>query len=103
VLVKSDLSKSQANFFVPNAFTPNQDGLNDCFGVHYWSVTNEFEMWIYNRWGQLVFFTKDKMKCWDGKFKGVQQPSGVFVYQIRAKSPCSSESVYKKGTLVLIR
>ena len=103
ILVRSDLTKGQGNFLVPNAFTPNQDGLNDCFGVKYWSVTDEFELSIYNRWGQLVFVTKDKMKCWDGKFKGVQQPSGVFVYQIRAKSPCSTEKVYKKGTLVLIR
>ena len=103
VLVKSDFSKGIGAFLVPNAFTPNQDGLNDCFGVRYWTVTDEFELSIYNRWGQLVFLTKDKMKCWDGKFKGVQQPSGVFVYQIRAKSPCSTETVYKKGTLVLIR
>ena len=103
VLVKSDFNKGKANFLVPNAFTPNQDGLNDCFGVRYWSLTDEFEFSIYNRWGQIVFFTKDKMKCWDGKFKEIQQPSGVFVYQIKAKSPCSSETVYKKGTLVLIR
>ena len=103
ILVRSDLTKGQGNFLVPNAFTPNQDGLNDCFGVKYWSVTDEFELSIYNRWGQLVFVTKDKMKCWDGKFKGVEQASGVFVYQIRAKSPCSAETVYKKGTLVLIR
>jgi hypothetical protein len=63
ILVKSDLSKGQANFYVPNAFTPNMDGLNDCFGVPYWSITDEFELSVYNRWGQLVFITNDKMKC----------------------------------------
>ena len=103
ILVKSDLSKGTASFFVPNAFTPNLDGLNDCFGVKYWGITTEFEFSIYNRWGELVFITKDKTKCWDGIFKGVKQPSGVFVYQIKAKSPCSNESIYKKGTVVLIR
>lgn len=103
ILVKSDLSKGQASFFVPNAFTPNKDGLNDCFGVGYWSPTDEFELSVYNRWGQLVFFTKDQTRCWDGNFKGLAQPSGVFVYQIKAKSPCSTEKVYKKGTVVLIR
>ena len=46
VLVRSDLTKGQANILVPNAFTPNQDGLNDCFGVRYWSVTHEFELSI---------------------------------------------------------
>jgi gliding motility-associated-like protein len=103
IFVKSDLTKGKAEFFVPNAFTPNQDGLNDCFGLAYWTTTSDFELSVYNRWGQLVFYTKDKMKCWDGIFKGVKQPGGVFVYQVKANSPCSKEPLYRKGTLVLIR
>ena len=103
ILVKSDLSRGQASFFVPSAFTPNNDGLNDCFGVPYWSATEEFELSVYNRWGELVFRTSNKSKCWDGKFKGLPQPGGVFVYQISGKSRCSNNKVYKKGTVALIR
>jgi gliding motility-associated-like protein len=56
---------------------------------------------IFNRWGDLVFFTKDPSKCWDGTFKGVEQPSSVFVYQVSGKTNCGN--VFRKGTVVLIR
>ncbi|MEI6947696.1 gliding motility-associated C-terminal domain-containing protein [Paraflavisolibacter sp. H34] len=95
------VSKPDYAYYLPNAFTPNHDGKNDCFGVRPWAGVQEFSMSLYNRWGQLVFSTNDPRQCWDGTFKGMEQPSGVFVYLIRAQTLCGS--VNKKGTVVLIR
>ncbi|RPD51327.1 gliding motility-associated C-terminal domain-containing protein [Paracnuella aquatica] len=89
------------SFYLPNAFTPNNDGLNDCFGVRDWGAVEEFSFNVYNRWGQVVFSTKDVNACWDGKFKNQLQPSGAYIYTIRAKTLCGDVS--KKGTMMLIR
>lgn len=87
---------------MPTAFTPNNDGLNDCFGIKYWGQILELEFSIFNRWGQRVFFTQNPSACWDGTVAGIQQNPGVFVYMIKAKTSCE-DYVFKKGTFVLIR
>lgn len=86
---------------VPNAFTPNYDGLNDCYGVSRWPFASSFEMNIYNRWGELIFRTTDIHACWDGKLKGKDQPVGAYVYWIRATTNCGPTFI--KGTFLLIR
>jgi len=89
-------------YFVPNAFTPNNDGLNDCLRLKYWGVILEFEFHIYNRWGQQVFYSTDISKCWDGTLKGVEQNPGTFYYLINAKTTCSNK-VFRRGFIILIR
>ena len=101
VIVKADFT-GKGLFLLPNAFTPNNDGLNDCFGISLWGVLEEVEFNIYNRWGELIFHTTDATKCWDGKWKGREQNSGVFVYWVRAKSKCEA-TIFRKGTVLLIR
>ena len=88
-------------FEVPNAFTPNGDHVNECFGLRKWALVNQLDFSIYNRWGQLVFHSTDPSACWDGTFRGQPQPSGGFVYIIRAKSLCGE--VFRRGTVLLIR
>jgi|GEM_PF-376332 len=88
-------------YYVPNAFTPNGDMRNDCFGVKNWGLVTNFEFSVYNRWGERVFYTRDPSGCWNGMYKNTMQPPGAFVYQIRAKTICGD--VYRKGTVVLIR
>ena len=97
-----DYSVKNGLFLVPNAFTPNNDGLNDCFGIKHWGLLERVEFNIYNRWGELIFHTTDASKCWDGTWKNLKQDPGVFVYWVRAKSPCGGD-VFRKGTVVLIR
>lgn len=101
VVVKVDNS-NKGGYLMPNAFTPNGDGLNDCYGIRYWGIIYEVEFSIFNRWGERIFYTKDPNQCWDGTYKGVQQDPNVFVYMIRAKTNCEP-SVFRKGTFVLIR
>jgi gliding motility-associated-like protein len=86
---------------LPNAFTPNGDGKNDCFGITQWGDSKIEQFTIYNRWGQPVFETKQAGDCWDGTAKGTAQPSGTYVYIIRALTVCGFVS--HKGMVTLVR
>jgi gliding motility-associated-like protein len=88
-------------FVVPNAFTPNGDGHNDCFGVARWGDIRLEEMDVYNRWGQLVFITRNPADCWDGTYKGQPQGAGAYVFVIRARTFCGE--ITRTGTVMLIR
>lgn len=88
-------------FPVANAFTPNGDGVNDCFGIKYWGYIARFEMAVFNRWGERVFYSQNPDQCWDGSFKGKMQSPGTFVYYIKALTLCGD--VIRKGTVLLIR
>jgi gliding motility-associated-like protein len=72
--------------YVPNAFTPNGDGINDCFTP----LGNDIDLadytfGIYNRWGELLFQTNTLGNCWDGTYKGDMVQNGVYVWKIRSK------------------
>ncbi len=96
------LATNGGNYLMPAAFTPNNDGLNDCYGIKYWGVITELQFSIYNRWGERVFYTTDPSRCWDGRYKSTKQDTGVFVYVINAKTSCSG-LVSRKATFLLIR
>jgi gliding motility-associated-like protein len=93
---------NKIEFFMPNAFTPNNDGLNDCYGIKYPGFTEKFEFSIYNRWGERIFYTKDPSTCWNGTYKGIKQDIGVYVYMIRMAGPCNGDR-FEKGLFTLIR
>ncbi|HVZ96831.1 MAG TPA: LamG-like jellyroll fold domain-containing protein [Chitinophagaceae bacterium] len=100
VTVKVDFDKN-ALYLLPNSFTPNGDGLNDCFGVKYWGVIHDLDFRIYNRFGEMVFHTSDPNTCWNGTYNGRLQESAVFVYVIKASTACGV--VNRKGTVTLLR
>ncbi len=87
--------------YVPNAFTPNGDGLNDVFYVRGFNI-DEVEMVVYNRWGQKVFETREVTKGWDGSFEGEVAPPDVYGYYLRVS--CISGGEYEqKGNVTVIR
>ncbi len=86
---------------LPNSFTPNNDGLNDCFGIKYWGQVSELDFNIYNRFGERVFHTNNPDNCWDGTFRGELQQADVFIYTIKAKTACGN--IDKKGIVTLLR
>lgn len=92
---------------VPQAFTPNGDGVNDYFTLFEKNIA-EYEIRIYNRWGELVYNSRDLSelnnlsKGWDGTYKGQLQNTGTFVYYLTAKD-IAGKSFEKKGNLTLIR
>jgi gliding motility-associated-like protein len=90
--------------YIPNAFTPNGDGLNDEFrilGIPPENIT-QFNMQIYDRWGQQVFSSSDIRIGWDGSCRGELCPGGVYVWVIVYEDN-KKHKVTNKGTLTLIR
>jgi len=87
--------------YFPNAFTPNQDGKNDLFKILNAYDLQQYELVIYNRWGQKIFQTKNPATSWDGTFNGKLQDGGVFVWYSSFKRKNKQTKV--KGMLVLIR
>ncbi|MEP7110767.1 MAG: LamG-like jellyroll fold domain-containing protein [Ferruginibacter sp.] len=88
-------------FFVPNAFSPNGDGKNDCFRVNNFGTVKSVDFSIFNRWGNLIFHTKNVNDCWDGTCKGSPADPGNYIYFIKSYNECG-ENV-RKGSLLLIR
>jgi gliding motility-associated-like protein len=97
------ISKGVCKIYVPTGFTPNNDGLNDVFRARFGENITDFNLQVYNRWGQIIFETKDIRKGWDGNIQGLQQPNGVYVWMIRYKTVTDSREQLLKGTLTLIR
>jgi gliding motility-associated-like protein len=94
----------RANLFVPNAFTPNGDGINDTFKpVNYFTdQTGDYLLLIYNRWGQKIFETNDILKPWEGDYQGNPSPNGVYMYYISYIS-IEGLNIQKHGTVTLLR
>ena len=97
--------KNDCYMNIPNVFTPNNDGLNDYFFPRQYltSGLTTFSMSIYNRWGQLVFeSTSLDGRGWDGKFNGVDQIEGVYVYIIDATFK-DGQKEHHQGNVTLLR
>ena len=91
----------ESAIFFPNAFTPNNDGLNDGWSPIPFKII-EIRWQIWNRYGQKVFETVHVEEQWDGLFKGQPQPMGGYVFQCWWKG-IDGKTGYKKGNIVLIR
>ena len=90
------------NISVPNAFTPNGDGKNDwLFPLNAFDVSN-YEFQVFNRYGQLVFETRDPQKKWDGRMNGQQQETGTYIW-IFNYTDGSGKKLSQRGSTVLIR
>jgi gliding motility-associated-like protein len=86
---------------IPNAFTPNGDGLNDFFIIRS-PYVDQFALRIYNRWGQEVFATNDINIGWDGTFAGKEQEVGTYLYFLDALG-IEGEVFKRTGTITLAR
>lgn len=91
-----------ANIYVPSAFTPNGDGLNDVIKPILLGMRSLKYFKIYNRFGELVFSTTEPGKGWDGSFNGKPQASATFVW-VAEGITFKGETRQQKGTVVLIR
>jgi gliding motility-associated-like protein len=67
--------------YVPSAFTPNNDGLNDNFQWNSYGCS-QINVHIYNRWGEIIYQSKDLNGFWDGKINGIDCPEGIYVAYI---------------------
>ncbi len=89
-------------FFMPTAFTPNNDGKNDIIKPILLGNVKQYRFYIYNRMGQLIFQTADLSKGWDGTYKGVNQDGNAFVWMCTYQFENESAQ-NQKGTFILIR
>ncbi|MGZ5281606.1 MAG: T9SS type B sorting domain-containing protein [Bacteroidia bacterium] len=87
--------------FIPNAFSPNGDSLNERFVIHTIGI-KEYTIAIYNRWGELVFSGNRYNAVWDGKFKGEPCPEGNYLYKLHARSR-TGENFIRNGYIKLLR
>ncbi len=87
---------------VPSAFTPNHDGLNEILRPIYKGIKRLEHFSIYNRWGQLIFFSNNLSGGWDGRWNGSEQATGVYIWRIRAYD-YARKAYDLKGTITLIR
>lgn len=91
-----------SDFYIPSAFTPNGDGLNDVFKIKSAGISRLEFMRIFNRYGQLIFHSTNAGIGWNGIYNGVQQPAGTYIFCVRGID-FTGNIIERKGTLVLLR
>lgn len=93
------------DLFVPNAFTPNQDGHNDSFGAIDNCEVPYYRLEIYDRWGKRLFVSTDINKQWDGTYKQELVKSDVYFYKIEYTpnhGQSIQENAFKQGTVLVL-
>ncbi|MCW3126266.1 MAG: gliding motility-associated C-terminal protein [Bacteroidetes bacterium] len=101
-VVPPDNSDTAQVLVVPNAFSPNGDGVNDIFRLRYKGAYTLSFFHVYNRWGQQVFSTQDMREGWDGRYKDLPQPTGVYQYYILYQDR-NGKTISLTGNIELIR
>lgn len=89
--------------FVPSVFSPNDDGKNDCYRILLPQGISDYELHIYNRWGNNVYNADDPGDCWDGYYNGEPCDVGVYFYYYRFKSDKCRAVKEGKGDITLLR
>jgi len=96
--------EEDVNVFIPNSFTPNDDGINDLFYIKGVGLKTEgYHMEIYDRWGTLLFTSRDINKGWDGTIKGVKAEQGVYVYKVKVVGDNGTGKKEFKGHVTLLK
>lgn len=96
------LEGSCDTLYFPSAFTPDNNGRNDIFrGLGNRSV-KDYELAVYDRWGERIFFTRNVLNGWNGKINGVEQSAGLYIF-IASYTTSKGQKKTSKGTILLIR
>jgi gliding motility-associated-like protein len=89
--------------FIPNAFTPNGDGVNDRFELLNLHGLESFELLIFDRWGVLVFESRSPSDIWDGTKDGVPVPEGVYVWRLTLREVGREGQQVRVGSVTVLR
>jgi gliding motility-associated-like protein len=92
------------DLLIPDAFSPNGDGVSDIWQLKGLGIT-EFDLTIYNAWGEVVFTSKDQKRSWDGMYRGKVAPVGTYKYLIKYKVDLGDRQYQenKTGVVTLVR
>jgi gliding motility-associated-like protein len=96
-----NIVSGECSLYIPSAFSPNGDGINDGFSISGGIFTPSFTMKIFNRYGEIVYQTNDQSSKWDGTYKGVPVPMGMYLWFISYKK--NDNDIPLKGTVLLLR
>jgi gliding motility-associated-like protein len=91
--------KLYRDIYIPNAFSPNNDGLNDTWNIPALEAYPGFELLVFNRYGEVVFENRGTVRPWDGRYKSTDLPMGAYVYIIRLDDTIGTI----KGTVMIVR
>ena len=92
----------EPKIYIPEGFTPNGDSKNDIFKPEFSFTPVSFELKIYNRWGNMIFETKDYQQGWDGtELNGKSAPTATYIYTIYIKLP-DNNTLEKRGNVTVI-
>jgi gliding motility-associated-like protein len=97
VILKPDPGNTQ----LPNVFTPNGDGINDTYFVAAMNGVDAYHLYIYNRWGRLLFDSGDYTEAWTGEGDNGIAPGGTY-FVIATYQDCKGEAQQKNGTVQVI-
>lgn len=100
---KNIITSDKVNIWVPNSFTPNEDGMNDVFKLETATDLDVFNFYIYNRWGQLIFESTNINYGWDGKYMNEYVKPDVYIWTLIYSGKNSKVSQRKEGTVNVIR
>jgi gliding motility-associated-like protein len=97
------VENGNCKLWMPNAFSPNNDGINDFFKAAGADNVTQFNMIIYSRYGEKIFETNNVKKGWDGVYKNQRQPLGTYVYYLNYTDNSTGKINTIKGTFILIQ
>lgn len=102
--IRQTLTVLPFSIYIPNTFIPDKDGKNDAFLPVCSYEIYEWDFHIYNRWGQTVYFTDHLEQGWDGTYRGIDSPDGVYAYTLRYRG-CEHPSAWQfiTGSVRLLR
>lgn len=87
-------------FYIPEAFTPNNDGVNDVFNGYGVGIST-YEMWVFDRWGENIFYSAKMDEGWDGTYQGKQVEAGEYVYKFYILDVENNDHIYTGGVTLL--
>ncbi len=97
--------KCECDFYLPNAFTPNNDGLNETFHPVYYCDVNDYNLQIFNRWGELIYSTDNIEREWNGRFNSKAVAQGIYLYVVKYKPVIKgklNDRITKAGAVAVI-
>jgi gliding motility-associated-like protein len=100
--IRIETKDCDAILIFPNAFTPNQDGINDVFRLKYPGYVSDYQLQIFNRWGQIIYHTSDPYGQWDGMLGGEKVPTGSYIWVVRFTDRTGKKQALN-GSVLLIR
>lgn len=100
---QTNITEIVCNIAFPNAFTPNNDGINDLFRLKNPPVLSRFRLSVYNRWGENIFTTTDPAKGWDGSNKGKAAVIGTYIWTCEYSRAGYKKAFQTKGSILLLR